>query len=66
MVVLTDFEQYLLWEDLVLLNRLILDHCPLGRWGGPEKTSLPLSLLEVVVVLKGPILDDCYFGCVQS
>ena len=59
---ITDIEQFLLWEGVVVLKELILKVSILGQCGGLEKTgSLPFLLWEGVVVLKELILNSFYF-----
>ena len=59
----TDFEQFLLWEGVVVLKELILNSFYFGGCGGLERTDFEQFLvLEVVVVLKELILNSFYFG----
>ena len=59
----TDFEQFLLWEGVVVLKELIFTVCTLGGCGGLERTDFEQFLLwEGVVVLKELILNSFYFG----
>ena len=60
----TDFEQFLLWEGVVVLKELVFYYFYFGRvCGGLERTDfLPFLLWEGVVVLKELILNSFYFG----
>ena len=59
----TDFEQFLLWEGVVVLKELIFTVSTLGGCGGLERTDFEQFLLwEGVVVLKELILNSFYFG----
>ena len=55
----TNFEQFLLWEGVVVLKELIFTVSPLGRCGGLERPDFEQFLLwEGVVVLKELILNS--------
>ena len=59
----TDFEQFLLWDGVVVLKELILNSFYFWRCGGLERTDFEQLLLwEGVVVLKELILNSFYFG----
>ena len=59
----TDFEQFLLWEGVVVLKELILNSFYLRGCGGLERTDFEQFLVwEGVVVLKELILNSFYFG----
>ena len=59
----TDFEQFLLWEGVVVLKELIFHSSTLGGCGGLERTDFEQFLLwEGVVVLKELIFHSFYFG----
>ena len=75
----THFKQFLLWEGVVVLKKLIFNSCSgvvvlkklilivlhLGGSGGLERTHFKQCLLwEGVVVLKELILNSFYFGSV--
>ena len=63
----TDFEQFLLWDDVVVLKEQIFNSFYFGgcggRCGGLERTDFEQFLLwDDVVVLKEQILNSFYFG----
>ena len=59
----TDFEQFLLWEGVVVWKDWFWTVSTLGGCGGLERTDFEQFLLwEGVVVLKELILNSFYFG----
>ena len=55
--------QFLLWEGVVVLKRLVLDHFHLGGGcGGPVSTDFYNFYLVGVVVLKGLIFSNFHLG----
>ena len=58
----TDFEQFLLWEGMVVLKEFILNRFYFGGCGGLERTDFEQFLLwEGVVVMKELILNSFLF-----
>ena len=61
----TDFEQFLLWDCVMVLKELVCYHFFFGVCGGLERTDFEqFPLWEAVVVMKGLILNSFYFGWV--
>ena len=59
----TDFSQFLLWEDVVVLKELILDSFYFGGCGVLERTDFSqFLLLKGVVVLKELIFNSFYLA----
>ena len=59
MVLKTDFKQFLLWADVVVLKELILTVSIFRRYGGLDTTDFQQFILwEGVVVLKERIFNS--------
>ena len=59
----TDFEQFVLWEEVVVLKEVILMVSNLGGCSGHERTDFEQFVLwEGVVVLKELILTSSTLG----
>ena len=60
----TDFEQFLLWEGVVVMKELIFNYFYFGRvWWSWKNLFLTVFLLwNSVVVMKELILNSFYFG----
>ena len=58
----SDFEQFLLWEGVVILKEVILNSLYFGRVWCLERSDFEQFLLwEGVVILKEVILNSFYF-----